>query len=139
MAGSGDGKPSIRMTQNPARLRWSGYEQEVFDVFKEHFPSARIQKDVRVVGHFSKRKRQIDIFLTESTPAGILKTVIDTKLFKRKVDVKAVEAFEGFVSDVGAQKGILITSRGYTQAALRRAFYGRSDLELDILNFSALQ
>jgi hypothetical protein len=69
----------------------------------------------------------------------MLKTVVDTKLFNRKVDVKAVDALAGFVDDVGAEKGMLITSRGYTQAALRRAFYGPSDLELDILNFSALQ
>lgn len=34
---------------------------------------------------------------------------------------------------------MLVTSRGYTQAALRRAFYGPRDLELDILNFSDLQ
>jgi hypothetical protein len=73
-------------------------------------------------GRFSKRKRQIDILIAEKTPVGILKTVIDTKLFNRKVDVKAVDALAGFVDDVGAEKGMLITSRGYTQAALRRAF-----------------
>jgi hypothetical protein len=77
--------------------------------------------------------------IAEKTPVGILKTVVDTKLFNRKVDVKAVDALAGFVEDVGAQKGMLITSRGYTQAALRRAFYGPSDLELDILNFSELE
>ncbi len=50
-----------------------------------------------------------------------------------------MDGLAGFVEDIGAQKGMLITNVGYTRAALKRAFYGPSDLELDILNFSALQ
>jgi hypothetical protein len=119
--------------------RWTIYEQRVFELFKDQLPAARVRKNVHVRGRFSKRKRQIDILIAEKTRFGILKTVVDTKLFNRKVDVKAVDALAGFVDDVGAEKGMLITSRGYTQAALRRAFYGPSDLELDILNFSVLQ
>ncbi len=118
--------------------RWTVYEQQVFDVFRDHLPNARVRKNVHVKGRFSKRKRQIDILVEEETPVGVVRTVIDTKLFNRKIDVKAVDALAGFVDDVGAQKGMLITGHGYTQAALRRAFYGPSDLELDILNFSDL-
>ncbi len=127
------------MKPRPIKLRWSVYEEQVFGLFNEHFPAAKVRRNVRVKGRFSKRKRQIDILLIERTPGGILRTVIDTKFFNRKVDVKAVDGLAGFVDDVGAQKGMLITNRGYSQAALRRAFYGPSDLELDILNFSSLQ
>ena len=118
--------------------QWTVYEQQVFDLLESHFLGAKVRQNVRLKGRFSKRQRQIDILVTEQTPAGILKTVVDTKFFERKVDVKAVEAFAGFVSDVGGQRGMLITSKGFTRAALRRAFYDPSDLELDILNFSAL-
>jgi tetratricopeptide (TPR) repeat protein len=118
---------------------WKTYEQQVFQLFREHYPNANVQTNAHVKGRYSKRKRQIDVLITEETPAGALKTVIDSKFFKRKVDVKSVDAFAGFVDDVGAQRGMLVTSRGYTQAALRRAFYGPSDLELDILDFSELQ
>jgi tetratricopeptide (TPR) repeat protein len=127
------------MTPKRSKPRWTVYEQQVFELFKQYFPNAKVRKNVRVKGRFSKRKRQIDILVTENTPAGTLRTIVDTKFFKRKVDVKVVEGLEGFVSDVGAQKGMLITSLGYTRAALRRAFYGPSNLELDILNFSELQ
>lgn len=118
---------------------WATYERQVFELFKEHFPAATVQKNVHIVGRFSKRKRQIDILVAEDTPAGPLRTVVDAKFFKRKVDVKAVDGLAGFVDDVGAQRGMLITNGSYTRAALKRAFYGPSDLELDILNFSALQ
>ena len=127
------------MTPNKATPRWTTYEQQVFELFREHFPKATVRKNVRVRGRFSKRKRQIDILITEKTPVGKLKTVIDTKCFQRKVDVKAVDGLAGFVDDVGAQKGMLITNMGYSKAALKRAFYGPGDLELDILNFSELQ
>ena len=119
-------------------IDWKTYEHQVFELFKQHFPAAKLQKNIRIKGRFSKRKRQIDLLIRESTPAGILKTIVDAKFFKRKVDVKAVDALAGFVDDVGAQRGMLITSIGYTKAALRRAYYGPSNLELDILNFSAL-
>jgi len=121
------------------RKQWATYEQQVFELFKEHFPRATARRNVYEMGRFSKRKRQIDVLLTEHTPAGILKTVVDTKFFKRKVDVKAVDTLAGFVEDVDAHRGMLITSMGYTRAALRRAFYGPSNLELDVLNFSELQ
>jgi hypothetical protein len=109
--------------------RWTIYEQQVFELFKDHLPSAKVRKNVHVKGRFSKRKRQIDILIAEKTAVGILKTVIDTKLFNRKVDVKAVDALAGIVDDVGAEKGMLITSRGYTQGSGARAAEGgvRSD------------
>jgi hypothetical protein len=119
--------------------RWATYEEQVFELFKEYFPAADVARNVHLKGLFSKRKRQIDILITEQTPAGTLKTVVETKFFKRKVDVKAIDGLSGFVEDVGANRGMLITTGGYTKAALKRAFYGPSHLELDVLNFSELQ
>ena len=118
---------------------WQSYEQKVFALFKEHYPNARVRKNVHLKGRFSKRARQVDILLSETTPAGVVKTVIDTKCFKRKVDVKVVDGFAGFVEDLRAQRGILITGRGFTAAALRRAFNSPRDIELDVLNFSELR
>ena len=123
----------------PTNPQWTIYEQQVFQLFKQQFPEAKIRRNVHVKGRYSRRMRQIDILIAEKTPAGMQKTVVDTKLFKRKVDIKAVDALAGFVEDIGAQRGMLITTRGYTRGALRRAFYGPSDLELDILDFSALR
>src|SRR5437016_6092409 len=108
------------MKPKPTKPRWTIYEQQVFELFKAHFPAAKVRKNVHVRGRFSKRKRQIDILVVERTPTGILKTVVDTKFFRRKVDVKAVDGIAGFVDDVRAHRGMLVTNRGYTRAALRR-------------------
>ncbi len=40
--------------------------------------------------------------------------------------------------DCDCNKGLLITQKGYSQAALDRAYYDPMDLELDILNFEEL-
>jgi len=130
---------TIRMTLNVPSKPWKVYEKEVFNLFKAHFLNADVQQNVRIQGRFSKRARQIDVLVTETIPAGRSKTIVDAKYFNRKVNVKAVDGFAGFLDDVGAHKGILITSKGYSKAALRRAFYCPKNLELDILNFSELK
>lgn len=122
-----------------SKKEWATYEEQVFELFKEHFPAAEIERNVRVRGRFSKRKRQIDILISEQTPAGPLKTVVETKYLTRKIDVKSVDGLAGFVEDVGAERGVLVANSDYTKAGLRRAFYGPSNRELDILNFSELQ
>ncbi|HEX3837814.1 MAG TPA: restriction endonuclease [Steroidobacteraceae bacterium] len=110
----------------------------MYKEFKQHFRGSDVRKNIYLNGRYSKRKRQIDVLLTENTPAGKQIVPIDAKQYRRRVDVKVVEAFEGFLHDLGATRGLLITNTGYTKAALRRAFNSRRGLELDILNFSDL-
>ncbi len=120
-------------------ISWAAYEQEVFGCFREHFPHADIQKNVHLKGRYSKRMRQIDVLITEQTPAGTVRIVVDAKRHNRKLDVKAVEEFEGFLNDIGIDKGLLISNKGYSRSALKRAFYCPCALELDILDFSELK
>jgi hypothetical protein len=118
---------------------WAAYERKVFEELQRAFRGGDIRLNVRLKGRFSKRQRQIDVLITTDTPVGPTKTVIDAKYFNRKVNVTDVDRFAGFIEDVGASKGILITNLGYSKAALRRAFYCPRDIEVDILSFSELQ
>lgn len=75
-----------------------------------------------LIGRLSGVKRQIDILVDARWPDGEQRRVIfDAKMRKRKIDVKTVEEFEGLMRDVGASRGVLICSSGYTKAALSRA------------------
>jgi hypothetical protein len=47
--------------------------------------------------------------------------VIDCKDYSKPVDVKGVEEFLGLVEDVGANKGALVASGGFTKTAKTRA------------------
>lgn len=118
---------------------WQDYEEQVFHLLKAHLPHARLRKNVKIRGRYSGRKRQVDVLISEPGPDGRIRTAVDAKYFGRKVTVPAVDGLAGFVEDIGADAGMLVTARGYSKAALRRAYYGPADLELDVLNFSELK
>jgi hypothetical protein len=52
------------MKPKPTKPQWTIYEQQVFELLRRHFPEAKVRKNVRVAGRFSKRQRQVDILVT---------------------------------------------------------------------------
>jgi hypothetical protein len=46
--------------------------------------------------------------------------------------------FIAMLEDLDAHQGLMITSKGFTQAAINRAYYGPKKLELDIISFAEL-
>ncbi len=120
-------------------MNWSDYENKVFEICKLYFNNAEITRDVKLVGKYSKRKRQIDILIKENIGGNILTILIDCKLHNKKIDVKKVESFIGMVEDVGADKGLMITENGYSTSALKRAYYNPKHIELDIYSLTELK
>jgi hypothetical protein len=60
--------------------------------------------------------------------------VIDCKCLGRRIDVKTVESFIGLVQDAGADRGLLVTTKGASEAARRRDHAGTLDLEVVTLD-----
>jgi hypothetical protein len=119
-------------------MDWKEYEIEICEHFKAQYSDAEITHNAKRVGLYSKVKRQLDILIEQYVAGNRITIVIDGKYFNKKVDVKCVESFIGMLEDVGAHKGLLISKEGFSEAALNRAYYGPSDVELDILNFEDL-
>lgn len=119
-------------------MNWKDYEIKIASYFKEQFPNAEITHNASVDGRYSKAKRQIDILIEDYVAGNRIRIVIDGKFFSEKVDVKDVEMFIGMLNDCEANKGLLITQHGFSQAAINRAFFDPIDIELDILNFKDL-
>lgn len=120
-------------------MDWKKYEQEIFEAFKMAYPDATIRFNQKILGRYSKVKRQIDVLIEGRIAGKNFRLIIDGKKYSKKIDVKDIESFLGMVEDVEAVQGILITSKGYSQAAINRAYYGPTDIELDILNFEELK
>jgi hypothetical protein len=118
-------------------MDWKQYEEEIAEYFREEYPDARITANAKLPGKFSKTDRQIDLLIEEQIIDLPFKLIVDTKCRSNKIDVKDVEEFVGLVRDVGADKGILISTEGYTQAAIQRAY--SEDLILDVVNFKELK
>ncbi len=63
---------------------------------------------------------------------------VDCKCYGRMADVKTVEAFLGLLDDVRVSKGILVTTKGYSKAAKRRAETDSRDIQLETKQFEYL-
>lgn len=118
---------------------WEIYEKQIFDKLSTEFPQSKIEKNQKITGIFSKRKRQIDILVKTSAIGKDLIIAIDCKKFSKKINVKTVESFIGFLEDIGAHLGVLITNEGYTKSALRRVENYTKDIRLDIVEFQNLE
>lgn len=120
-------------------MNWKKYEQEILKYFQETFPETQISFDRKIVGRYSKVERQIDILLEGEIAGYEIRIIVDCKYFSKNIDVKQVESFSSMVEDVEAHQGILITQKGYSKAAINRAYYGSQKVELDIINFNELK
>jgi hypothetical protein len=96
-------------------------ERLVARIQQQLAPKAEVRHDVMLIGRHTKRKRQIDVLVSERVGQYDIKIVIDCKDYKTAVDVKGVEEFYGLLEDVGAQKGVLVCPKGFTSTAKIRA------------------
>jgi len=99
------------------------YEDGVAELLEEKFSGyASVERDVRLPSRSGVRKRQVDILVRIHLPGVTDKLmVVDCKRHGTKVDVDDVESFIGMVEDIGAPLGMLVTTEGYTDGAIRRA------------------
>ncbi|MCF7353329.1 restriction endonuclease [Vibrio sp. CK2-1] len=120
-------------------MNWKDYEKDIYQQFKDMYPTAEITYDAKVRGRYSKVERQVDILVEDYAAGESITIMVDAKFFGKNIDVKDVESFIGMMQDVGADKGLLITQKGYSKAAIARAHNDPSRIELDILNFDELK
>jgi hypothetical protein len=103
--------------------QWRIYER-VATAFEAEFVGmdATVIPNASLVGTISGVKRQIDILVDARWEEGLSRRIIyDTKLRKRKIDIKDIESFEGMMRDVGATRGVLVCAAGWSPGARARA------------------
>jgi len=119
-------------------MDWKEYEKEISDYFHSEYPNAKFTPDAKILGRFSKAERQIDLLIDAEIADFKFRVVVDGKYRNKKIDINDVESFIGFLRDVDADRGVMISTEGYSSAAINRAYYEDSGLELDVLNFKEL-
>ena len=120
-------------------MDWRTYEIEIYQHLCSLYPDAAIRRDVQLPGRDSNVDRQIDILIEDEIAGFRSRIVVDGKYFARPINVTHVERFIGLVEDVRATHGLMVTPRGYSKAALRRAQNHSKDIQLDVLNLSELR
>lgn len=117
-------------------MNWREYEQAIFEEFKTRYPESEVTRDVHLPGALSGIDRQIDVLIDASVAGEKVRTVIDAKMYNKPIDVKDVEEFLGLMKDVGAHRGLMVTTVGYSPAALTRGHRDIADIELDVMSLA---
>lgn len=100
---------------------WKVYEKAIAHV-EESFQNCRVTRNHKVKGRRSGEERQVDVWLeTEIGDNHTVTVAIECRRYDRPVSIKDIDAFAGFLDDVGANKGVMISHSGYTKGARQRA------------------
>ncbi len=115
---------------------WEIYEQQIFEKFRSKYDNCDFIKNHKIKGLYSNVNRQIDVAIIGNL-AGIEQLgVIECKYYNKKIDVKTVDSFIGFIQDVNANFGIIITNQGFSEGATNRA--KNQKVHLDIINIEEI-
>ncbi|MEU9738274.1 restriction endonuclease [Micromonospora chersina] len=105
---------------------WLRYEQLISSMLTEIDPQASIQHNIKVEGRLSKIGRQIDVWAVGKVAGAEMTVAVECKKHGRVVTVQTVDQFVGKLLDIGADRGLLYSSSGFTEGAKRRAASARN-------------
>ncbi len=110
--------------------KWKIYERAAA-ALEASYPDCHVIHDHKVTGRRSSIERQVDVWVTGSVGAHEINIAVECRCYQGRVGIKDVEAFYGFLDDVAANKGVIVSDSGFTTGARQRA-HG-SDIELTTL------
>lgn len=97
-------------------MDWRQYETQIYEKLKSEFPGINILFNQKVFGHQSKVERQVDVLATGSILGHDIKIAVECKCYSKNIDVKIVDGFIGFLEDIKANLGIIITNQGFSSS-----------------------
>jgi hypothetical protein len=112
----------VEASEPKQEAKWKRFEKLVYQIQKSFAGTkATVTLNDHILGVDSKVERQIDISIKEPVAQFPICVVIDCKDYAEPVDVKTIEEFAGLVEDVRANKGVMVSSNGFTEAAINVA------------------
>jgi len=100
---------------------WERFEQTVQQLLASLDTSAVVQHNQKVPGRLSKAQRQNDVWIRGQVVGLEITVAVECKRHGRVIDVGIVDQFVGKLLDVGADRGIIYSYSGFTDAAVTRA------------------
>lgn len=103
---------------------WQRYERAMFNELYYMYRPPRfvVKPDARdVVGLLSQEIRQIDVAVFEQGDTVRPFLSVECKRYKRKLNIKDVEAFISMRDDIGPKHAILVCPTGFSKGATLRA------------------
>jgi Restriction endonuclease len=97
------------------------YEKIAAGIYRMLSPSSHVQHDVKLLGKDSGTERQVDILIEDTVAGHKIAVAVDCKNWNSRIAVPDVGSFASFVKDIGMQKGVMLSKKGYSKNALRYA------------------
>jgi hypothetical protein len=102
--------------------KWKRFEKLVYEIQKSFSgTTATVTHKDHLLGMDSKVKREIDISIKQQVAQFPILVVVDCKDYAGPVDVKTISEFASLAEDVRANKGVIVSSNGFTPAAINIA------------------
>lgn len=101
--------------------KWKQFEELVAQIYRELTPGAQVIHNDKIQGVESGILRQIDVSIRSKIAGHEILSIIQAKDTSTPADVNVVGEFVSVVSDVRANKGILICKSGFTENAAKYA------------------
>lgn len=118
-------------------MDWRQYEKQIYEEFKKKYTDFEILFDQQVPGRHSNIDRQVDILIKFQVADVDCIGVFDCKCFSDNVDIPVIDYMVGFLDDLGANLGGVVTTKGFSEAAKNRAMGAKIDLR--IIQFNSVQ
>lgn len=108
--------------------KWKEFEDLIARIQEDLAPSANLEQHVLLPGKKSGTKREVDICIRHTIGQIRLLVVIECKDWAKPVDLPEIGSFIDLVCDVGANKGVMVSARGFTNSATTRGREAGIDL-----------
>lgn len=105
--------------------KWKAFENSVYEIQKQLSDDSEIIFDYKKIGKLSQRSRQVDVAILDSIGDIDLFIAIECKDYKTPIDVKEIEAFNSKIEDIQADRGVMVSSNGFSASAMKFAEYKR--------------
>jgi restriction endonuclease len=120
-------------TQRPD---WKDYELQILKVFREEYPERIVLGNISIVGQHSEKKRQLDVVIYGENDKKI-DSVIECKNLSRTITLPVLDSFFGKLHDLGIKKGIIITTKGFSDGTKKYA--KKKNIELRKIDYEYLK
>ena len=94
--------------------RGIAFELQLHALFEAH--GYRALHDVRLAGR-SGAEHQVDVYAELVTPLQVIRVIVEAKAHEQPVDKDALLKLQQIVDDLGADRGVLATTSGFTSGA----------------------
>ena len=92
---------------------WREYQEAAASIFRKQGCSAIVDAEVKGV----RAKHKIDVYVSFINHGIISNWVIECKLWKRRITKEKVVAIKTIIEDVGADRGIIFSEKGFQSGA----------------------